>query len=133
MELSRNAYLEYTLFTLTTTTLISVVYLNAFKIKTHDRYIDRILRIFLAMTILFFIMKKIDYSIDKIYQVSAVFFIILYILIYIKSVIDYFRFNEESHRGKALKILGLTIGLFIIIAFRESLMIEITNVFNFNK
>ena len=133
MELTRNVYLEYTLFTITTTTLISVVYLNAFEIKTHDRYIDRILRIFLAMTILFFIMKKIDYSIDKIYQVSAVFFIILYILIYIKSVIDYFRFNEESHRGKALNILGLTIGLFLIIAFRESLMIEITNVFNFNK
>ena len=128
-----NVYTDYLIFSVIMTTIVSIFYIYLLHINTDARYLDRVVKIFIAMSVLFVLLKRLNYSLELMFQIFATIFIVLYTGIFIKSIVDYFRNSRASKRGKALKIFGLLLGLLLIFAFKDSLFPEIQNLFHLSK
>ena len=131
MDSSENVYFDYILFTLLMTSIVSIIYIYFFDIDTYARFIDRIFKIFVVVSVLFYIMRIRGYSLWKMLKIVTVIFVILFILSLIFALIDYFKNNQNSNRGRGLKLYGLFIGLMLIIAMRKSLLLELESLFDF--
>lgn len=128
-----NVYIEFLLFTIILTTIISLFYMPIFKVTNPEGYRSRITRIFIATCIIYYLFKKvIGFSFQKISRIFAIFFIGVYLLYCIYTFAKYIEKQNIKSRPGALKIYILFIGLMIIIAMRKHIIIEISNILNFD-
>ena len=60
-----NVYIEFLLFTVILTTIISLFYMPIFKVTNPEGYRSRIIRIFIASCIIYYLFKRLSASILK--------------------------------------------------------------------
>ena len=130
---SVNVYIEFLLFTVILTTILSVFYMPIFKVTNPDGYRTRITRIFIFTCVLYYILKKkVGFSLEKMFRIFALLFIAVYLLYCIYSFVKYIEKQNIKSRPGALKMFLLFIGFLLIIAMRKDLIIEVTNMLNFD-
>ena len=128
-----NVYIEFLLFTIILTTILSLFYIPIFKVKNPDGYNSRIIRIFIVSCIIFYLLRKYKYSFEKMFRIFALFFILVYLLYCVYSFVNYIEKQNIKSRPGGLKMFLLFIGLLLIIAMRKHLIIEITHMINFKN
>ena len=128
-----NVYIEFLLFTVILTTIISVFYIPIFGITNPGGYRVRIINIFIASCIIYYLFRKIGFNLEKMFRLFALFFIFVYILYCGYSFISYIEKQNVKSRPGALKLFLLFIGLLLIIGMRKHLIIELTNMTNFKN
>ena len=128
-----NVYIEFLLFTVILTTIVSLFYIPIFGVTNPAGYRTRITKIFIASCIIYYLLKKSGFNLEKMFRLFALFFIFVYILYCGYSFISYIKKQNVKSRPGALKLFLLFIGLLLIIGMREHLIIELANMTNFKN
>lgn len=128
-----NVYIEFLLFTVILTTIISLFYMPIFKVTNPEGYRSRIIRIFIASCIIYYLFKKvIGFNLEKTFRLFAIFFIGIYLLYCIYTFVKYIEKQNIKSRPGALKVYILFIGVMLIVAMRKHIIIELGNILNFD-
>lgn len=130
---SINIYIEFLLFTVLLTTILSVIYMPFFGVTDPNGYRLRIFRIYIFTAVLFYILRKNKMPLEKMFRLIAIFILIVYLVYGIYKLILYIKRQDPRSRGGVLQIYLVFIGLILLIGMRKQIINEISYMIDFKN